>query len=234
MSFSLLLLGFLFGLRHALEADHVAAVAYFASRTTDIRQAARHGAVWGMGHTLTLFLFGSVVLLVDGVVPTKFASALEFAVGVMLVGLGLDLLRRLWRDRVHFHTHRHGKNLPHFHAHSHAGEGEHDSSDHNHQHEMPRGALYVGLLHGMAGSAALIILTLQTVTSVLEGVFYIALFGVGSIIGMAVLSVVIAVPLRYSSRSITGFYNTLQTTLAVITLGIGVWMMVDQSQVLFV
>ena len=98
---SLLFLGFLIGMRHALEADHVAAIATLASRTNSLHGALRQGAAWGLGHTLTLFLFGSVVILMDSVMPKAFALKLELAVGCMLVILGLDVMRRLIRDRVH-------------------------------------------------------------------------------------------------------------------------------------
>ena len=234
MGFSLLLLGIVAGLRHALEADHVAAVAYFTTRNPNLRQAVWHGAMWGLGHSITLLLFGAVVLLVDGVVPERYAAGLEFVVGLMLIALGVDLLRRLVKERVHFHAHRHGNDVVHFHAHSHAGEGEHKQSAHDHTHVsgLARRALYVGLVHGMAGSAALIIITLQTVTSIWTGIAYIALFGFGSIVGMALLSVVIAVPLRYSARKVTGLYNALQLSVATLTVFIGGWIVVERAQFL--
>lgn len=224
MSFSLLSLGFLLGMRHAMETDHLAAVASLATRSHSMGETIRQGAVWGMGHTLTLFVFGSLVLLLDGIMPETLAQALELAVGLMLVGLGVDVLRRLLRERIHFHVHRHANGTLHFHAHSHAGESVHPAV-HHHRHNsresFPIRALLVGVMHGMAGSAALILLTLQTVHSPLTGMVYIALFGVGSIAGMAALSAIIAVPLRYSASGLTWLHNGLRAVIGVITLVVG-------------
>ncbi|MDJ0779485.1 MAG: urease accessory protein [Gammaproteobacteria bacterium] len=221
--FSLLFLGFVIGMRHALEADHLAAVASLASRSASLRQSVRHGTAWGIGHTLTLFLFGGLVLAMDSLVPQDFARTLEAVVGVMLVLLGADVIRRVIRQRIHYHAHRHGAENPHFHAHSHAGEGDHAHSDHAHAHDrdFPLRALLVGLVHGMAGSAALILLTLETVESVALGIAYIALFGLGSIAGMALLSAVISLPLRFSARRLTWLHNGLQLSIGCLTLAIG-------------
>lgn len=223
MSVSLLLLGFLIGMRHAVESDHVAAVASLATRSRSVTDAIRQGAAWGLGHTLTLFLFGSIVLVLDAVMPERLAHTLELLVGVMLVGLGIDVLRRLIREQVHFHVHEHHDGEVHFHAHSHAGETGHDPARHHHRHPegFPIRALLVGLMHGMAGSAALILLTLQTVQSPWTGLLYIALFGVGSMIGMAMLSFVIAIPLRASARGVTWLHNGLQAIVGVATIAIG-------------
>ena len=224
MNISLLLLGFLLGMRHALETDHMAAVASLATGSTSVTDTIRQGTAWGMGHTLTLFIFGSMVLLVDSVIPQRLAQGLEFAVGVMLVLLGIDVLRRVIRVRIHFHVHLHDNGTRHVHAHSHAGEDGHPAI-HRHHHParvaFPLRALFVGLMHGMAGSAALILLTLQTVDSAWAGMFYIALFGIGSIAGMAVLSIVIALPLRYSASGLTSLHNTLQVVIGTGTMIIG-------------
>ncbi len=220
---SLLFIGFLIGMRHALEADHVAAVASLATTTNSLKSAVKHGAVWGLGHSITLFLFGSIVILTDSVVPEKMALGLEFIVGIMLLVLGVDVIRRMVRDKVHFHTHQHGNNKQHFHAHKHKNETVHDSKQHQHKHTstFPRRALFVGLMHGMAGSAALILLTLQTVSSPVTGLIYMLLFGIGSIVGMAALSVIIAIPLRRSAKGLTWLHNSLQGVMGIATIALG-------------
>lgn len=220
---SLLFLGFILGMRHALEADHLAAVATLNSREHSLRGALRQGVAWGVGHSLTLFLFGSIVLLMDRVIPRELAQSLEIAVGALLILLGADVIRRAIKNRIHYHAHQHRQQPPHFHAHSHRGEGEHEHSRHEHRHaqDFPLRALLIGLIHGMAGSAALILLTLESVTSIALGLTYIALFGLGSIIGMAVLSLVISVPLRLSSTRLTWLHNGFQFAIGLITLGIG-------------
>lgn len=224
---SILVIGFLIGLQHALEADHVAAVASMASRSQSIGKTMRRGAIWGVGHTIALLVVGSVVILMDKAVPDTAAHWLEFAVGVMLVILGADVLRRLIKDRVHFHFHKHKNSQPHLHAHSHRGDGQHQESAHSHRHTkgMSAKVLAIGIMHGLAGSAALILLIAGTIESPLLGLFYIILFGFGSIVGMATLSVVIAIPLKYSANSMTWAYNGLQMTIGIATISLGAYTM---------
>jgi ABC-type nickel/cobalt efflux system permease component RcnA len=221
---SILLLGFLLGMRHALEADHVAAVASLATRGRSVAQTMGLGMAWGIGHTLTLLLFGGAVLLLGLAAPLPAANALEMVVGVMLVLLGADVLYRLWRDRVHFHWHRHADGIAHVHAHSHRDQREpHDPARHRHRHlrDFPLRALFVGMVHGMAGSAALIVLSLGTVGSVAWGLAYIAIFGAGSILGMALLSAVIAVPLRLTSRHLGRVHDSLSAAVGLVTVLLG-------------
>lgn len=222
--FSILFLGFLIGIRHAFEADHVAAVASMATKSHSIRQTVKQGAVWGLGHTLTLFLFGGIVMYANQIVPEDLARWLEFAVGVMLVFLGFDVLRRMIRDRIHFHAHRHENGVHHFHAHSHKGQVVAVTHPVQHQHEHKSGfpvrALFIGLMHGMAGSAALILLTLNAVSAPVWGLIYIALFGIGSILGMATISLVLALPLK-KARSMTALHNGMQGVIGGGTIVLG-------------
>lgn len=219
---TILLLGLLLGMRHALDADHLAAVATLVSRSRSVGHTVMQGVAWGAGHTLTLLLFGGAVLVLGLVLPERAALALEFAVGVMLVGLGTDVLYRARRRHVHFHAHRHADGNAHYHAHSHQGESSgHDPQRHQHGHGFPLRALLVGMVHGMAGSAALILLSLEALRSPAWGLAYIALFGFGSIVGMAVLSVVIAVPLRLSSGRLNRIHGraTAMVGLGTVLLG---------------
>jgi ABC-type nickel/cobalt efflux system permease component RcnA len=229
----LLILGFIIGMRHALEADHVAAVSSLATRSASPRECVRQGVFWGLGHTLTLFLFGSAVLLLDRVLPEKLASGLELAVGVMLVALGADVLRRLAMERVHFHLHEHEDGVRHFHGHSHAGEPAENAHGHGHRRKLPLRALVVGLVHGMAGSAAIILLTLESAPSAAAGLLYILLFGVGSIVGMALLSVAIAVPLRFSAAGLTRLHGLLHGAIGLATVAIGIATAVGAGRSLF-
>jgi ABC-type nickel/cobalt efflux system permease component RcnA len=162
------------------------------------------------------------VLLVDGVLPERLALWLEAAVGIMLILLGADVLRRLLRERLHFHSHSHGASR-HIHAHSHAGERRHEASghDHEHPHFLPRRALVIGLVHGLAGSAALVLLTVEAMDSLLSGLLYMALFGLGSILGMGLLSCAIALPLRYAARQLTWGYSVLTALLGAFSIGLG-------------
>jgi len=226
---SVLLLGFLLGMRHAVEADHVAAVASLTTRSHSFAEAIRMGATWGVGHTLTLFLFGAIVIFSDSIIPEQMAMMLEFAVGIMLVLLGIDVIRRMRQERIHFHVHEHDEGVRHFHAHSHAGEGVHEDSPHLHSHrkKFVLRPLLVGMMHGMAGSAALIVLTLQTVESPLTGMLYILLFGVGSVAGMAALAAVIMLPLRHSAKHLTRVHHALQVAVGIGTITLGSYLMYE-------
>ncbi len=217
-------LGFLIGMQHALEADHMAAVSSIASRQTGLPGMTRHGAFWGIGHALTLFLVAGSAICLSWVVTERWSSALELCVGLMLVGLGANVLWRMWRTRVHFHAHNHRGGKLHFHAHSHREDQDpHKISAHAHEHPegLPWRTLFIGLMHGMAGSAALIVLTAVAMESPLWGLAYIFLFGLGSIAGMALLSMVIAIPLSYTAHRLTWVNRTLQAGIGSVTMLLG-------------
>lgn len=219
-------LGLLFGLRHALEADHIAAVASLATRARSRGETVRTGLAWGLGHALTLFLVCAAVMLMDLGMPGDVALIAECGVGVMLVGLGLDVLRRTIQKRIHVHGHVHDRDGFHVHLHSHAGEGAHEDSAHRHRHPhgLPARALVVGLMHGMAGSAALLVVAVAQMASVLDGLIYVALFGVGSMIGMAALSFTIALPMRHAARYLTFGFNGLNVAVGLGTASLGAFL----------
>ena len=135
---SILLLGFLIGLKHAVEADHIAAVASLNGRSRGARAAAGVAMAWGLGHTLTLILVGLLVIILGVVLSEQIALYLELAVGIMLCWLGYDVLKRLIKERIHFHFHNHTDAqygfIRHFHAHSHTHKETHFRADHDHNH----------------------------------------------------------------------------------------------------
>ena len=234
--FGILGLGFLLGMQHALEADHIAAVSSIAARRSDIGDIVKHGLTWGLGHTLTLFVFAGAAILLGHAIPETWSRPLETAVGIMLVGLGAHVLWRLWRVRVHFHRHSHGDGTVHVHAHSHAREKSrqavpHARAAHEHAHGFRWRTLLVGLMHGMAGSAALLLLVVSQAASPAVGLIYVALFGVGSMVGMGALSSVIAVPLAVSARWLTFANRGLQGAVGVVTIAIGVMTIVETTSV---
>ena len=224
---SILILGLLMGMRHAMEADHLAAVASLATRGRGVRGTVLRGAVWGLGHTLSLALAGGACLLLGMAIPERVARLLELAVGVMLLALGAEVLWRLYRRRIHVHVHRHGDGVVHLHAHAHAPQEVHDPDRHHHPHPegFPGRALAVGMVHGLAGSAALVLMTVSGAGSPGLGLVYIGLFGLGSIAGMAALSAVIALPLHGAARWLTGAINGLEMAIGLATLGIGAWVL---------
>jgi ABC-type nickel/cobalt efflux system permease component RcnA len=169
-----------------------------------------------------LFAFAGAAILLGHAIPEHVARPLETAVGIMLVGLGVHVLWRLWRDRVHFHMHGHGDGKVHIHAHSHAGDTvPHTRAAHAHAHGFRWRTLLVGLMHGMAGSAALLLLTVSQASSPAVGLGYVALFGIGSMVGMGALSTVIAVPLAVSARWLTWANRGLQGAVGIATMAIG-------------
>jgi ABC-type nickel/cobalt efflux system permease component RcnA len=222
---ALLLFGFLLGVRHALEADHVAAVASLATRSSSVVNTMRVAAAWGAGHTASLLVFGSVLLGLDASLPQGAGRVLEATVGVMLVLLGADVLRRWRRKRIHVHAHRHGDGRRHLHFHAHEEEAAHDSAHHRHEHVrglLPR-ALLVGGVHGMAGTAGLTLLSLQALHSLGWALVYLAFFGIGSILGMILFSILISLPLRMSARYLDWASGGLEAALGVATLALGCW-----------
>lgn len=228
---SVLLVGFLLGMKHTIEADHLAAVATLVTRQGSMFNILKLGAAWGLGHTITLMAFGGLVFALGQSISEAWEQALETAVGIMLILLGADVLRRLVRDRIHFHVHRHGPRTQHVHAHSHRAESApHEKSPHDHAHaprRWPLRALAVGMMHGLAGSAALVLLSLQASPSIALGLGYIALFGVGSMLGMASLSVAIAAPLRLSARYLTRMHYGMTALVGLFSCTLGVFIVAE-------
>lgn len=250
--FSILALGFALGMRHATDADHLAAIATLATRESSLPNALRHGLAWGVGHTLTLLVLGGSALALGEALPAQFERVLELCVGAMLVLLGADVLRRLANGQLHFHAHRHGRDeAEHLHAHAHPANAtaasvstvpQFASLRFAPQREvahrplaatdvtaaaMPWRALLIGVMHGMAGSAALILLSLDQATSLAAGLGYLLLFGLGSIVGMAALSMLIAAPLRMSALSMTSLHRLLTAAVGLVSIAIGGWTIIE-------
>ena len=222
-----LLLGFVLGMKHALDADHVAAVAALGTGTASVSDRVKLAGLWGLGHAGALLSMGVAVLAFGLGMPPAVAHAFEGLVGIMLIVLGADVLRRLRSRRVHFHTHRHGDGMLHFHAHAHDRATVHVASTHVHEHPattVPR-AVVVGSIHGLAGSAALMLVALGASRSTAEAVLYLVLFGVGSIVGMCALSLAISLPLR--RVALGGATQTLERLLGVCTIALGSWITVS-------
>ncbi len=187
---TLLSAGFILGLKHALDADHVAVVSTMVSQTKNLKKSSLLGAWWGLGHTATLLIVGVIILLFKVAIPSRVALGLEFIVGLVVIGFGADLLRKIFRHKIHIHRHEHD-GTTHRHVHSHMLQPTHS---HNHR------ALAIGALHGLAGSAALTLLVLTTVQSTPQGVAFILIFGLGSIISMLMISSIIGLPFLLTKR----------------------------------
>lgn len=226
-----LALGFLIGMQHALEADHLAAVGTMAlDRQASKRGLALRGAVWGLGHTITLFAICAAVILLGLTLTDRAAALLEFTVGCMLVVLGVDVFRKLRKKKIHFHAHDHGDGKLHLHAHSHQGAKKAHSEDrhqHGHPSRFPLRALFVGLIHGAAGSAGLLALAVAATKDAWTAVAYVLVFGIGSIFGMATLTAIAAWPLRAVEKHALRVHTGLTVGAGLLAIGIGVDVMVE-------
>jgi cytochrome c biogenesis protein CcdA len=199
------LLGFMVGLRHATDADHVVAVSAIVARERTLRGAAFIGAAWGLGHTITLLLLGGAIIVFGLAVPRPVALGLELLVGVMLIGLGV------WN----FISRRHLRNAP---------------SAHIHPERSPRRALRplaVGSMHGLAGSAAAALLVVATVQKATWGMVYLLIFGIGTMLGMTVLTTVLALPLGGMLRRFSRAETWVRVGSGVLSVVIGVFVVYE-------
>lgn len=193
-TFGILAIGFALGLQHATEADHLAAVSTIVSEKKDLFTASIVGALWGLGHTLSLFAVGLVVVLLKFQISESLEAKLEACVGAMLVLLGLNALRKLFQaSKVHVHSHEHDGHK-HVHIHTH-GEG----TERSHHRLSPRSVI-IGMVHGLAGSAALMLLVVPTIKSEAIALLYILIFGIGSIGGMMAMSFLIGLPFHITAN----------------------------------
>ena len=203
---TVLVFGFLLGLKHATDADHVVAVASIVSEERNIWQSLWIGASWGAGHSLPLLILGTIIILTKDVVIDRYESVaqyLEFGVGVMLVYLGISTASNVLRGKLHVHQHDHGKG-PHIHVHaSHEPTDRHRSNAETHNSIFILGkpvfrvkSFTIGIVHGLAGSAAVMVALLPTIDALWVGFAYIVLFSIGTTLAMAALTLVLALPFR--------------------------------------
>ncbi len=215
-TFSVLLIGFVLGLRHATEADHLAAVSTIVSEKKNLFTASIVGGLWGVGHTISLFAVGLIVIFLKLQISASVEAKLEAGVGLMLVVLGLNALRKLFQsEKIHTHTHDHGERAhTHFHAHN------DEKAEVSHHRLSPR-SVVVGMVHGLAGSAALMLVILPTIPSPLVAIMYILIFGVGSIGGMMVMSLLIGLPFHFTANRFDLLNKGIRLCAGVFSLGLG-------------
>jgi ABC-type nickel/cobalt efflux system permease component RcnA len=232
------LLGLAFGLKHATEVDHVVAVSTIVSEHRNVLRSALVGGLWGAGHTASLIIVGAVVLVFRVTIPMPVADWLEFGVALMIIALGVLAVRRVLRNRPDVHLHRHSHNgHSHMHIHFHQQGTEHETANAldqlkesatqaSHSHAISQVGfkpVLVGAMHGLAGSAALTLLVLTQVQSVSLGLLYLGLFGIGSTLGMLLMSGLIGLPFAISGRRLASLNCGLQTAAGCLSVAFGLW-----------
>ncbi|MFQ6113509.1 MAG: sulfite exporter TauE/SafE family protein [bacterium] len=200
-------------MQHSLDADHLAAVSTIVSKNRSLKKSALVGAVWRLGHTSVLLLVGLVVMILKLSIPEELSRGLEFLVGIMLLYLGLALLKNVVVDELHTHKHRHGV-VEHIHLHSHKA-----CSDHQHLHRP----FLISVVHGLAGSAGILLLIMASMPSMAQGLFFTLTFGISSVLGMVVCGPIISLPFRFTQRfSRLNNYLIILTAILTITIGLQV------------
>ena len=244
---SIVALGFFLGMRHATDPDHVIAVTTIVSRYRKISHAAVIGALWGVGHTVTILLVGGGIILFGWVIPARVGLSMEFSVGLMLILLGvLNLTGMLqWITNTlspasgisrtdHSHPHSHGDYI---HTHPH----QHQPETHPHTLEQtPLGwfdrhfgrlglyqvvrPLIVGLVHGLAGSAAVALLVLTTIRNPKWAVVYLLVFGIGTIAGMMLITGAMVLPFAYADKRFSRLNRSLRVASGLISVAFGLFL----------
>jgi hypothetical protein len=241
--FALLLLGFFLGMRHATDADHIVAIATIVSRQRTMRGSMQIGAAWGVGHTITVIAVGGAIVLFGVVIPPWLGLSMELAVGLMLVLLGVLTLTGMGGGagraaQPHDHVHSHGDYV---HRHPHG----HGPDDHGHAGDRTPLALLdrswlgglplyqwlrpfaVGLVHGLAGSAAIALLVLTLIRDPILAVAYLLLFGIGTIGGMMLITLLLTAPFVFTSVNLLRFNWPLAVASGLISFAFGLLLVYD-------
>ena len=192
-------LGFILGLKHATDPDHIVAVTTFLGEERQIRRACKIGTFWGLGHAIALSLAGLLVIGLKIPMSKWLADRLELAVAAMLIILGARLIAR-----VHTHWHEHHHDFP--------------------PYRLGFRPLLVGVVHGTAGSAALTLLVLSTISSTVAGLLYILIFGVGSTLGMLLISIALALPVQLAGERINRVIRPIQMGTGMLSCAFGAYL----------
>lgn len=224
-----LTIGFVLGIRHAFDADHVAAVTTLILGRPSRRDSIRIGLAWGVGHAMMLLVASTIVLVGGQGIDERYATLFESLAGAMLILLGVDVVRRALASGLHGHGHRHGRQVYHFHFHSHDETVDHGRDPHAHAHAplTLRRACAVGVVHGLAGSAALILLSVAATPTLPLAILYVVFFGVGTLAGMALVSAALAVPFRYCAAAYPQRLRLAHAAAGGVSVIVGAWLIVE-------
>jgi high-affinity nickel-transport protein len=211
--FAILALGFFLGMRHATDSDHVIAVTTIVSRAKSARAALWVGALWGLGHSATILTVGGAIVLFGWVIPPRLGLSMEMSVAVMLIVLGaMNLSGALSRIDQVAKGHQHGGleevsvSVPHVHA------------------RAPLRPLLIGVVHGLAGSAAVALLVLTTIKSAGMALLYLAIFGAGTMAGMMLLTLAMALPISAFSRRFANVEQLMARVTGLVSIAFGLFL----------
>ena len=248
---SFLFLGFFLGMRHATDADHVVAIATIVSRERSVAGSALIGAAWGVGHTVTVMAVGAAIIVFGVVIPPKLGLSMEFAVGIMLVLLGILTLTGMGRAvgaahthahaavpgghalDLHDHLHAHGDYV-HRHPHGHGLDAHGHAEEHTPLARLDRSGLgripfyqwlrpfAVGLVHGLAGSAAVALMVLSIIREPVAALGYLLLFGLGTIVGMMLITLMLSAPFVFTAVNLPKFNWRLRVASGLVSFVFGV------------
>jgi high-affinity nickel-transport protein len=213
---AILALGFFLGMRHATDSDHVVAITTIVSRERTPRAALWIGALWGLGHSVTILLVGGAIVLLGWVIPPRVGLSMEMSVAVMLIVLGVMNLSSAL-SRIGQVAHKH----------SHLGPVASPGHDHEHERVHVRGPLRplaIGVVHGLAGSAAVALLVLATIKSASMALLYLAIFGAGTVAGMMLLTLAMAVPISALSRRFDNLELGLSRVTGLVSIAFGLFL----------
>jgi high-affinity nickel permease len=208
---------FILGVQHAFEPDHVVAISTIATRTKSMLKSLETGSLWGLGHTLTLLVAGMLLILLKVQLPVSIAASFELGVGFMLIVLGIWAIVSLKEKKLHLHAHSHNGKI-HTHIHSHA-----ETKSHEHAH-VP---FSVGIVHGLAGSGALVILIMSSMTDVVQGFFFIVSFGVGLILAMSLIASALGLPSAFASKSSALIGSLFSGGAAFLSIALGAFILLS-------
>jgi ABC-type nickel/cobalt efflux system permease component RcnA len=248
--FSIIAIGFFLGMRHATDPDHVVAVTTIVSRQRSLLKAAFTGIFWGIGHTITIFVVGAAIILFGVVIPARIGLSMELSVGLMLIILGvINIISFLRTSRtiapvqkeleiVHTHVHTHA-DVVHIHAHGHTPE------THAHSGQTPLSwldrifgkiglyqqlrPLVIGIVHGLAGSAAVALLILTTIRNPRWALVYLLVFGIGTIGGMMLITMSVASAFNFFGQKNANFSHWLGFASGVVSLLFGLFVAYDMG-----
>jgi len=185
----LFLIGFILGIKHAFDADHIVAVNTLLSKSKNIKNSLKLGAFWGIGHTLTLFLIGSIILFLGFSISNKLGLFFELFVGIMLIFLGISTIHKKLEAKLR-------------------------------KYDGTKKSLGIGIIHGIAGSAALMLLIVSKITNIYLGLIYILVFGVGTIFGMMFVSLILFkfFHLIFSGKKLSNMAGIISIILGIIII----------------